>query len=58
MNTAENVLILLTHRERIEKATNFEEFKSAQLHFLDYLIESFESKHKKEEAMKKFLEEM
>jgi hypothetical protein len=52
----QNVLVLMTQRDRLEKCKDFEEFKQVQCALLDYLIEDQLAMQKSEEAFKKFVE--
>lgn len=49
------VLVLLTHKDRVTACNTFEEFKVQQIRLLDYMIETFEAKDKVDSAADKFL---
>jgi hypothetical protein len=49
------VLVLLTHKDRVLACSTFEEFKAQQIRLLDYMIEAFEAKDRAIAAADKFL---
>ena len=55
-NRATTVLVLLEHRDRIVLASTYEQFKEAQLRFLDYLIETQEAELRSQRAADAFLD--
>lgn len=43
MNKIEQILALEKHKDNISKCTSFEQFKSAQIEYISFLIEIFQN---------------